>query len=96
MSLIAILLTLSCVIRLLECSRSVQKQAGHGRKEYPVGKKVIKEVSNKVAPHSGILLRKEDKTKVAKSQTRTNGLGVSKDYFQEPGDGSSFLNAISQ
>ncbi|KOC70939.1 hypothetical protein WH47_04925 [Habropoda laboriosa] len=81
-NIVAILLTLSCVVRVLEGLRSDEKQGGS--KEYPVGKKVIKEDHNKVAPQSTISLRGDEKTKVVKTQTRTNGVGLSKDYLHGP------------
>ncbi|XP_076759459.1 uncharacterized protein LOC143428462 [Xylocopa sonorina] len=80
-NLVAVLLTLSCVVRLLESSKSEDKHAGH--KTFPVGKKVIKEVHHRVASQSTAILRGEDKTKLVKTQTRNNGLGLSKDYLQD-------------
>ncbi|XP_034179404.2 uncharacterized protein LOC117603917 [Osmia lignaria lignaria] len=80
-NLLAILLTLSCVVRLLESAKAAEKHTSH--KEHPVGKKVIKEV-HKIAPQSAVLVRGEEKTKVVKTLTRNNGLAVSKD-FEKPG-----------
>ncbi|XP_073968002.1 uncharacterized protein [Bombus fervidus] len=81
-NLVTILLTLSCVLRVMEALKSDNQHANH--KEYPVAKKVIKEVHNKVAPNSAALLRGEDKTKVVKTLTRNTGLGLSKDYLHAP------------
>ncbi|CAL7938072.1 unnamed protein product [Xylocopa violacea] len=81
-NLVAVLLTLSCVVRLLESSKSEDKHAGH-KTAFPVGKKVIKEVHHRVASQSTALLRGEDRTKLVKTQTKNNGLGLSKDYFQD-------------
>lgn len=81
-NLVTILLTLSCVLRMMEALNN--QHANH--KEYPVAKKVIKEVHNKVAPNSAALLRGEDKTKVVKTLTRNTGLGLSKDYLHAPGN----------
>ncbi|XP_017891503.1 uncharacterized protein LOC108631846 [Ceratina calcarata] len=78
-NLVTILLTLSCVIRMLEGSRSEEKH-----KTFPVAKKPIKEVHHKVAPQNTVALRGEDKTKVVKTLTRNNGLGLSKDYLYRP------------
>ncbi|XP_043600043.1 uncharacterized protein LOC122575326 [Bombus pyrosoma] len=79
-NLVTILLTLSCVLRVMEALKSDNQHANH--KEYPVAKKVIKEVHNKAAPTA--LLRGEDKTKVVKTLTRNTGLGLSKDYLHAP------------
>ncbi|CAD1474655.1 unnamed protein product [Heterotrigona itama] len=79
-NLVAILLTLSCVLRVLDGLKSDDKRTNH--KEYSVVKKVIKEVHNKIAPNSVAVLRGEDKTKVVK--TRNTGLGLSKDYLHTP------------
>ncbi|XP_053976258.1 uncharacterized protein LOC128875008 [Hylaeus volcanicus] len=79
-NLVAILLTLSCVARVLESARSDDK----GHKGYSVGKKVFKEAHSKIAPQSAIFLRGEDKTKLVKTQTRHNVLPLSKDYLGGP------------
>lgn len=83
-NLVTILLTLSCVLRVMEALKSDNQHANH--KEYPVAKKVIKEVHNKVALNSATLLRGEDKTKVVKTLTRNTGLSLSKDYLHAPGN----------
>ncbi|XP_006609374.1 uncharacterized protein LOC102674242 [Apis dorsata] len=74
-NLVAILLTLSCVARVLEGSKSDEKSH---KEYYPVGKKVVKEVHNKVASQSAALQRMEDKTKILKS--KNTGFGLSKDF----------------
>lgn len=81
-NLVAILLTLGCVARVLEGLKSDEKHASE--KEYPVGRKIVKEVHNKVASQSAALLRVEDKTKIAKS--KNTGFGLSKDYSHESGN----------
>ncbi|XP_017752158.1 PREDICTED: uncharacterized protein LOC108545177 [Eufriesea mexicana] len=79
-NLVAILLTLSYLVRTLEGLRDEK----HGnQKEYPVGRKVIKEVHSKVAAQSAVLLRRQDKRKVAKTRVKNTGLGLSKDYLHE-------------
>lgn len=90
-NLLAILLTLSCVVRLLESAKAADKHTSH--KEHPLGKKVIKEV-HRIAPQSAVLIRGEDKTKVVKTLTRNNGLAVSKDYFEKPGNVEFNLRSI--
>lgn len=87
-NLVAILLMLSYVARTLEGSRD---EKHGGQKEYPVGKKVIKEVHNKVATQSAVLLRRQDKTKVAKTRIKNTGLGLSKDYLHESGNIESVI-----
>lgn len=79
-NLVAILLTLSYVARVLEGSKSDEKSH---KEYYPVGKKVVKEVHNKVASQSAALQRMEDKTKILKS--KNTGFGLSKD-FHGPGN----------
>ncbi|XP_012345426.1 uncharacterized protein LOC105736238 [Apis florea] len=79
-NLVAILLTLGCVARVLEGLKSDEKHAS--QKEYPLGRKIVKEVHNKVASsQSAALLRVEDKTKIVKS--KNTGFGLSKDYSRE-------------
>lgn len=81
-NLVAILLTLSCAARVLEGLKSDEKHSSQRKEYYPVGKKIVKEVHNKVASQSAALMRIEDKTKVLKS--KNTGFGLSKDYFHEP------------
>ncbi|XP_003705497.1 uncharacterized protein LOC100879823 [Megachile rotundata] len=88
-NLVAILLTLSCVIRLLESAKS-QKQTSHT--EFTVAKKIIKEVHKlaptkasltKVVPQSTIIIRQERPKPLSKNVASSTAL--SKDYFSKPG-----------
>ncbi|XP_076631415.1 uncharacterized protein LOC143346809 [Colletes latitarsis] len=77
-NLVAILLTLNCVVRVLESSKLDEK---HGHKGYVV-KKALKEAQTKVVPLNAILLHTDDKTKLVKTLTRNNVLPLSKNYLQ--------------
>lgn len=83
-NLVVILLTLFCVVRVLESSRSNQKQAV--QKVYPLGKKVFKNAYTKAVPQNVIAVRGEDKTKMVKTQTRNKVQALSKDYGLEDGN----------
>lgn len=92
-NLVAILLTLGCVARVLEGLKSDEKHASQENKEYPLGRKIVKEVHNKVASsQSAALLRVEDKTKIVKS--KNTGFGLSKDYSRESGNVLSEENTL--
>ncbi|XP_078033146.1 uncharacterized protein LOC144467978 [Augochlora pura] len=88
-NLVAVLLTLSCVVRLLETSKSAVRYHEQNlekiiRKDHgTAGKKVlIKGIQNKVTPNTAVLLLVDDKTKTAKEQTKNNdNLPASKDYL---------------
>lgn len=82
-NLVAILLTLVCVIHMLESSRPGGKQGG--QKEHALGKKILKDVQNKIAPQNEGFLR-EDKTKAAKAQRKNNELALTKTYAQKRGN----------
>ncbi|XP_076677261.1 uncharacterized protein LOC143373682 [Andrena cerasifolii] len=80
-NLVVILLTLFCVVRVLESSRSHQKQAV--QKVYPLGKKVFKDAYTKAVSQNAIAVRGEDKTKIVKTQAKNKVLALSKDYGME-------------
>ncbi|XP_076174879.1 uncharacterized protein LOC143150481 [Ptiloglossa arizonensis] len=79
-NLVAILLILSCLVHVLESSKSADKQS---RKGHPAGKKVSKEAQNKIVPQNAIFLRGENKPKLVKAQTKNNVLSLSKNYLYE-------------
>ncbi|XP_033341558.1 uncharacterized protein LOC117229277 [Megalopta genalis] len=87
-NVVAVLLTLSCVVRLLETSRSAVRYQEQNlekivRKDHvSAGKKVlVKGPQNKVTPNTAVLLLVEDKNKPVKKQTKNNDLPASKDYL---------------
>ncbi|XP_076295350.1 uncharacterized protein LOC143216315 [Lasioglossum baleicum] len=83
-NLAAVLLTLSCVARLIDTARPVIRRQDHKhvlRDHSSIGKKaVLKMPQNKIVPTTAVLLLVQDQNKAANKLTKNNDLPASKDY----------------